>query len=84
MKCLPKQLKRLFFFLWGICLYHVSAFPIEKDAVISLTHLFDPYADIENSFKSRVLLRIEDYSAAEKDRSAKEGIEIFKVNVYKI
>ena len=34
MKCLPKQLKRLFFFLWGICLYHVSAFPIEKDAVI--------------------------------------------------
>lgn len=54
MKCLPKQLKRLLFLLGGICLCHASVFPIEKDAMISLPHLFDPYADMENGIKGNV------------------------------
>lgn len=53
MEFLFKYLKPLFF-ICGIFLICIDAFSIEKDAVINLPNLFDPYTNMENGIKGTV------------------------------
>ena len=53
MEFLFKYLKPLFL-ICGIFLICIDAFSIEKDAVINLPNLFDPYTNMENGIKGTV------------------------------